>query len=307
MGNSNSCNVNDTPTKGQGCPPGFKFTYDCESSWVFWKKPNNARCEIEDANADKYSADWPAGLSTDYDAPIIQGSRYTTAGDCSGSGTTWEDKSDVAPSCLPGDTEISTRESPCGSHLFGTYGSAGGKQIRTCANKRPSGSNPVISVQKRGANCAAGSGMTWFFDPEWSCYYKEEKGRIGHPSVIDCWIPYVVTSNEECIAYNPREAGWLRTYEDDGSELDGQQGRAWPRIEYLKDGDVELPVGGGGPAPVAFASSSTALTAGQKVGTTAVFMAPAAVIGAVFFKKMGNKKRADTTKNKLEMRSSGVV
>jgi len=172
MGNRISCSASETPTGGNGCPEGFAFKYDCQSSWIFYKVPANARCELE--NPTRFISDWPEGLGNDYFAPVIQGSSYNTVGVCSGGGTAWSDESKPAPACNPGDTDAGTIEAPCGNHLFGTYGTAGGRQLRSCKNKSPTGQNSVISVNKRSGNCEANSGYVWSFDPEWSCDYQEK-------------------------------------------------------------------------------------------------------------------------------------
>jgi len=189
-------------------------------------------------------------------------------------------------------SQVSTRESCCGSHFFGTAGNTGGKQIRTCAGKSAGYLNNVISVQKRGANCPAGSGMSWSFAPEYSCFF-EEKGLSASAAerVVDCWIPYVVNSNNDCIAFDPVGAGWLRTFSTDGSELDGQSGRGWPRIEYGSEGQIPVFGDGGGSSVASRSSPAVGPSASQKATTAgAVMIAPAAVLGAVFFKR--RQKRA---------------
>ena len=297
----NTCSVSETNTKGQGCPAGFTFTFDCESSWLVNKIHTNVRCEAP-TNPSQYSGDWPEGLDTEYDAPIVQGSRYTVVGKCSGTGWDWEDKTDVAPPCKTGDTEVGTRESPCGSHMFGTAGTSGGRQVRACNDESSSGSYPVISVQKRGANCAAGSGFTWSFNPEYSCDYLE--GQVSDVSkVVDCWIPYVVTSNNECIAYNPKGAGWLRTWSDEGIELDGQFGRPWPYIEY---GGVEGPVGADFNKPVTAGNALTPpfTSNSMKAGAVSTFLAPAAVLGAFLVRGKAKRQKPEM---KVEMKNGSVV
>ena len=175
--------------------------------------------------------------------------------------------------------------------------------MRTCNNKSSSGSYPVISVQKRGANCAAGSGMTWRFNPEYSCSYLEGKiSGSDKSSVIDCWIPYVVTSNNECIAYNPKGAGWLRTWSESGIEMDGQQGRPWPYVEY---GGVEGPVGADYTQPVTSNALTPAFTStGMKAGAVSAFLAPAAILGAFLVSSKGKRQKPET---RVEMKNGSVV
>lgn len=158
-------------------------------------------------------------FATQPEGIVCRGSRYVVSGSCSGKECDPADPESCGadandpPLCSNGDTQIgAVSVSCCGSHMFGDV-CADGKGVskhRACSVNNGC-SHYVTGLYTGSTTCDSGGVTTPYFPACQSCQHKGENP--------DCWVPYMQNQANECVAYDPLQAGWIDTTKGMGQRL----------------------------------------------------------------------------------------